>query len=432
MSLRVKYLLYMVFVHLLLAVGAWYWVKDHPLWLYAAEVGLLISAVLSWLLYRAIRKPERLLQQGIQTLREQDFQQQLRPTGVTELDELIGVYNQLVAAIRQERHTLQEQHFFLEKLIDAVPSGILLLDYDGNLTYLNPAAKRLLGVEHPRLGLPVSEIAHPLAEFLQRLSPGQSEIWSLSGNAQYKCQAAHFIHRGFPRRFLVVEELTRELLEVEKKAYGKVIRMMAHEVNNSVGAINSILQSVKEMGDEGAPVQQDLIRTSLEVAIDRNRAMNQFMQNFSRVIRVPAPQRQQVVLGDLLRKTGTLLEPEAVRRGIVLLYDLPMTAPTAQLDPDLMEQAVLNMARNAMESIGDQGEIRFSVHLNPLRFSVADNGPGISPEAVRHLFTPFFSTKPQGQGIGLALIREIMHQHGLRYSLETRPDGWTVFEVVCE
>ncbi|GAB4414791.1 MAG: ATP-binding protein [Bacteroidia bacterium] len=427
MSLRAKYLLYIGALHLLLGLAAWQWVKDHKLWLFAIEAGLALSLALGWGLLRQLMRPVGIVQEGMRLLREQDFQQHLRPVSSPEVAELIEVYNNLVEAIRQERHSLQTQHFFLDKLIDAAPSGILLLDYDDHLTYLNPAARQMLGVTTFVSGQPLSQLTHPLVASLQHLPTGSSQVITLHGNAQYKCQAAHFVHRGFPRRFLVVEELTRELLEHEKKAYGKVIRMMAHEVNNSVGAINSILASLRDMDAAASLQNHELIRSSLEIAIDRNRAMNQFMQNFARVIRVPAPQRQTVALDQLLRKTGTLLEPTATARDIRIVYDL--ASVSAAVDPDLMEQALLNMIHNAIDSIASGGEIRLSLRGHPGCIAVADNGPGIAPEAARYLFTPFFSTKPHGQGIGLTLIREIMSQHDMRYSLETRPDGWTVFEV---
>ncbi len=429
MNPRVKFFIYLTFLHLLLGGICAYVFREQKAWFLAVEVGLMLSFLAGVAIFNQLTRPGRLIRLGMNALRDQDFQTLLRDGKSPEVNELSEVYNQLLENIRNERQAIQSQHFFLDKLIDASPSGILLLDYDGLVTYFNPAARRLMQLPDSLMGQPLEKIAHPLAGYIHTLQPGESEVFTLNGNAQYKCHAAHFIHRGFPRKFIVVEELTRELLENEKKAYGKVIRMMAHEVNNTVGSINSILQSTLDMGREAEALRWDLIRPSLEIAVARNRSMNQFMQNFSRVIRVPAPNLQWVSVQDMLRKTGKLIESDAAARQVNICYDLPAETVRMHLDPDLMEQALLNMALNALESIGQQGEIRLMASENPPFFAVMDNGPGIPAEVANRIFTPFFSTKAQGQGIGLTLIREILTLHGLPFSLETRPDGWTVFRV---
>ncbi|MDX2283125.1 MAG: ATP-binding protein [Bacteroidia bacterium] len=427
MTLKAKLLLYLAVLHLALFALAWQLLEKA--WVLLAEAVLAASFFLGWRLVQHFGRPEALIRQGVAALRDQDFQNRLLPVGSPELNSLIEVYNRLLAALREERQYVQEQHYYLGKLIEASPTGMLLLDYDDRLTYFNPAAGQLMGLTESLHGTPLEQLPHPLAPLLKALRAGQPEVITLNGNAQYKCHSAQFLHRGFQRRFMVIEELTRELLEHEKKAYGKVIRMMAHEVNNTVGAINSMLHSALGFGEAPGAADWELLRGSLAIAAARNDSMNRFMQNFSRVIRVPEPRREQASATGLAERCCRLIQADAVQRGIVLSAELPDAPVTALMDTGLMEQALLNILRNALEAAGPGGEVRLTAGSQPPRLAVWNNGPGIPPDVASQLFTPFFSTKPQGQGIGLTLVREILGRHGFAFSLETQPDGWTVFRI---
>ncbi|MEM7660429.1 MAG: ATP-binding protein, partial [Bacteroidota bacterium] len=296
--------------------------------------------------------------------------------------------------IREERIQLQEQHFFLEKLIEASPSGIILLDYDDFITYINPAARQLLDLSDAHLQQPLQEVGHAFIEEIGELKLGESQIVSLHGLRQYKCQLAQFLHRGFHRKFLLIEELSKELLATEKRAYGKVIRMMAHEVNNSIGAINSILHSVREIEEEQQRADSEQIISVLDIAIDRNNRLNQFMRNFADVIRLPEPKQERVDLNSALQNVANLFRQQAAQREIQFDLDLHEAPLMVQLDIAQMEQVWVNIIKNALDSIEAYGKVRITTTVKPLRIIIADNGNGIPPEAARKLFTPFFSTKP--------------------------------------
>ncbi|MDX2246022.1 MAG: ATP-binding protein [Bacteroidia bacterium] len=429
MTLNLKYGIYIALLHLVILVLTVQLLQTHKVWIFAVEAGLIVSLIVAYYLYRSFAKPLTLIRQGVDAIRSQDFQNTLAPVHSPEITALVQVYNEMMAHIREERKEIQAQHYFLEKLIDASPSGILILDYDGFLTYMNPAATTLLGLSENRIGHSLENIHHPLIQQISDMQGGQSRVISLNGISQYKCQMAHFIHRGFARKFLLLEELTRELLDSEKKAYGKVIRMMAHEVNNSVGPINSILHSVLDMQADNLSLGAEKIGEVLQIAIERNENLNRFMQNFARVVRLPAIQPEIRSMDELLQHVVTLLEPQASEIGIQIHLNLAPEPLTASIDRALMEQAILNILKNALESIGSNGEIYITTGLNPRRLTIADNGPGLTEEQARQLFTPFYSSKPRGQGIGLTLVREILTRHGIRFSLKTGEDGWTRFEM---
>lgn len=429
MTVRIKYLIYITLLHLVILSMALKLFDTARPWIFAVEIGLIISLVMGGYLYRSFVKPINLIREGIDAIRSEDFQNALAPSNSPDTHNLIEVYNDMMTRIRQERKDIQTQHFFLEKLIDASPSGIVILDYDGLITFINPAACKILGVTDKLVGQSLESIRHPLIRQVYQMKGGQSMLISPNGVSQFRCQMAHFVHRGFARRFLLLEELTRELLESEKKAYGKVIRMMAHEVNNSIGPINSILHSVLDMQADADTIADPLqISEVLQIAIERNNNLNRFMQNFAQVVRLPAIQPEIQSMDEWLKQVVALLQPEASANGIQIYIHFHPYPLVVSIDRALMEQAILNIVKNALESIGKNGVINIITGQN--RLVIEDNGPGISPEQALALFTPFYSSKPRGQGIGLTLVREILTQHGIAFSLKTDEDQWTRFEMV--
>lgn len=426
MSLKWRYFLYVVLLHLALATLAYLVLEEQLAWFLLVELLLLASLGCSFWLYRRMTRPLRLLGSGVDAIKDQDFAIRLRKTGVPEMDRLVEVFNTMMHHIREERSQVQEQHFFLDRLIQASPAGILLLDYDGRIAEVNPKGLDILDLPEAPMGKQLGEVGHPLLQQLSVWKPGQSDVITGKGQERYRCEVADFIHRGFQRKFIMIQELSREMLAIEKRAYGKVIRMMAHEVNNSIGAINSILQSTLEAYPEvaGDELAGD-IRASLEVARQRNERLNQFMRNFAEVVRLPQPDRQWLELNAVLANVHQLMLPQAERQGTVFSLELPAHSVQLEADEQQLEQALVNMIKNALEALEKEGEVKLQLHAHPTRIIVADNGPGLPPDAEQEWMTPFYSNKSGGQGIGLTLVREIARQHSGRCELESLPSGWT-------
>jgi two-component system, NtrC family, nitrogen regulation sensor histidine kinase NtrY len=431
MSLKWRYFLFIGFIHVVIALLSYQLLRDQKLWFIAAEVLMLGSLVLSYSLYRSLIKPLQFLSSGIDAIADKDFAIRFRDTGSREMNRLIHVYNKMMDNIRDERAQVQEQHYFLEKLIHASPAGIILLDYDDNIADINPQAMQMLGMQRSVIGEKLACQKHPILEEIATWQAGRSGVVYGNGQEQFKCEVSHFVHRGFRRKFMLFQELSREILAAEKRAYGKVIRMMAHEVNNSMGAINSILQStIDAYPDHEEDDLADDIRQSLQIAIDRNRRLNGFMQNFAKVVRLPEASLKPRSLQQLLRNVHHLMAPQAQTQDTDLQLRLPTEDRTHLIDEKLIEQALVNMVKNALESLEKGGVIKIRFDKQPFQIVVADNGPGINPADQANLMTPFFSTKPEGQGIGLTLIREIADQHHAFLQLETLPSGWTESRLV--
>ena len=434
MKLRTKFILFICVIHSL-AIGLSYFVfRENKAWFLVAEGVILVSLVICWSLYRELIRPLQLLVRGIDAIHDRDFTVKFVPTGRYEMDRLIAVYNRMIDQLRNERTLQQEQHFFLEKLVDTAPTGIIILDYDDRLLRVNPKALAWLTQTgktgfnlESLLGTAVSASDHPVLQAIAALTNGESNTLTFDGPRTLKIRKAQFIDRGFARGFATLEELSAEILAAEKRSYGKVIRMMAHEVNNSIGAINSILDTTLQL-HTGAPE----VGEALQVAIDRNDHLNRFMRNFADVIRLPEPQLATFDLHVLLRNTAQLLEYKARERQIQFQWALSPESLLVRADAGQLEQVLINVLKNALEAVGAGGIVRFTTLQHPPQLVIADNGPGLPAGAEEQLFTPFFSNKNGGQGIGLTLSREILGAHGFGFSLRSAGDGWTRFTLQFE
>ena len=430
MRLRTRYMIFIILIHLLTLVLSFVILKEHKILFIASEFIILLSLFFAFRLYYALVNPLQLLLQGVDAIKDRDFNVKFLKTGKYEMDQLIDVYNHMIDELRKERRQQQEQHYFLEKLIHSSPTGIILLDFEGKIEQLNPTAQQLLGNENwESEKVLLSELQNPLAQELAQLSAGKAKVINIGGVQSLKCQKSHFMDRGFQRHFILLEDLTAELLRTEKQAYAKVIRMMAHEVNNSVGPINSILDSTLFYKDQLQAEQQAPFYNAIEVAKQRNLRLNKFMRNFADVVRLPKAQKETLDIRESLESVVTLFKAEAKNHQIELGLNLPKHPVLLSYDPQQIDQALVNIIKNAIESIQENGQIIVSYDPENAEVIISDNGPGIPTTIQQQLFQPFFSGKKMGQGIGLTLTREILFQHGFQFGLRTEEDGWTRFRI---
>lgn len=427
MKIRNKYILFVVLLHGVVLVLSWFVFRENKVIFLVAEAGMLMSLAIAWQLYNELIRPLQLLVQGTEAIKDKDFSINLVPTGKPELDQLIDVYNKMMDELRTERTLQRMQHAFLEKLIQSSPTGILILDYDQYIRQANPQALRLLKLEENDVcHHAIASLSHPVIEQIARLASGQSGTVNWEA-ATYKLQKSHFIDQGFPRHFVLIEDLTAEVLAAEKNTYGKVIRMMAHEVNNTIGPVNSIIQSALQ-----AQPQPEAVAGAMQVAIERNQHLNQFMRNFASLVQLPPPARRAVDMHQLLQHVARLMQFTVGEKGIDIVCELDRRPLMLSADGQQMEHVLINILKNSLEAIEQEGVITIITHAHPKQLIIRDTGKGISSEAEQQLFSPFYSTKKDGQGIGLALIREILHNHNFLFSLKTIRPGVTEFRIQFE
>ena len=254
---------------------------------------------------------------------------------------------------------------------------------------------------------------------------------SFLGRRRVRCRKSEFLDRGFPRHFILMEELTEELRQSEKVAYEKLIRLMSHEVNNSVAATNSLLHSCLNYKDQLDGCDQNDFATALSVVIGRTEQLNAFMKSFADVARLRPPELVPCDLEELVRGILVLVGPECERRCIDCRLEIQQRLDPIRMDRGQLEQVLVNVLKNAMEAIGDDGVITIRIGRSGGRgfLVVEDSGCGITPDVRANLFTPFFSTKEHGQGIGLTLVQEILDQHRFDFSLDGQPGGPTRFAI---
>lgn len=431
-SLRLKFIFYLIFVHLLFAGVAIYLLSKHRVWLLAVEAVFVISLAVGVKLIRNLFGTIELINTGAQFIEDSDFTSRFREIGQPEMDHLVRVYNQMADSLREERVRMQEQNYFLDKVLTASPSGVVTFDFDGRIAMANRAAERMLQQGAAELmGEKLHELNSPFAQALSELKLGESQIVPLFGRRRVKCQRGQFLDRGFTRDFILMEELTEELRQAEKTAYEKVIRMMSHEVNNSVGSANSLLHSCLHYSDQLRGEDRQDFETAVNVVIGRTDQLNTFMRNFADVFRLPPPNLQPCDVRKLIEDVAFLLKAECVRRRIEIAWDAQTELDRVPLDRSQMEQVFVNVLKNAVEAIDEDGvvTIRLGAQAGKSFVVIEDTGCGLAPSVRANLFTPFFSTKGNGQGIGLTLVQEILDQHGFEFSLESQPDSPTAFTI---
>ena len=391
--------------------------------------GLVLLTVLYLsVFYRRIIKPLHIIGNGMELLKEQDFSSRLSRVGQKEADRIVDIFNKMMEQLKNERLHLREQNHFLDLLINASPMGVIMLNLDKEVLSVNPAARKMLGISSlpDIVGKRLSELDSPLAAELEPIPLYDSQTVRLNDANIYKCTHSSFVDRGFHHSFYLVEMLTQEVFKAEKKAYEKVIRMIAHEVNNTTAGITSTLDTVEQAlsSEEGMEDICDVMR----VCTDRCFSMSRFITRFADVVKIPEPTLSSVNLNDLVFTCKRFMEGMCNDRRITLRMEIDESLKDVMLDAALFEQVLVNIIKNAAESIEADGEIIVRT-LAPATVEVIDNGLGISKETEAKLFSPFFSTKPNGQGIGLIFIREVLMRHGCTFSLRTYADGLTRFRI---
>ncbi len=379
--------------------------------------------------YRKVVKPLNSIAGGMDLLQAQDFSSRLSPVGQREADRIVSIFNRMMNQLKEERLRLREQNHFLDLLISVSPMGVIILTLDERISMANKAALEFLdeGTEEDIMNKTMDELSGSLAEELNRIPKDTTVTIRLSDSRIYRCSRLSFIDRGFAHPFYLIESLTSEVMKAEKKAYEKVIRMIAHEVNNSVAGITSTLDTI----DDALQTIDDTedIREVMKVCVERSYSMSRFITNFADVVKIPEPQKEEVHLNDRVTACKIFMENLCQNREIDLHLELCEENPVVSMDTSLFEQVLINIIKNATESIDTNGKIFIRTSASPLMLEIGDTGKGISKEVETKLFTPFFSTKPNGQGIGLIFIREVLMKHGYTFSLRTYPDGITRFRI---
>ncbi len=409
------------------AVSFWF------LWLssssasYSAALQWAVTVLLlgTWLgfvlaLRERVVRPLQTLSNMLAALREGDFSIRVRgagssgPLAVTYLEA-----NALEEVLREQRLGAVEATALLRKVLEEVDLAVFAFDEDETLRLLNRAGESLLGQPSKRLiGKPATELR--LQETLSGIAPRTLELNHAGGTGRWELRRTVVRQEGHPLRLIILSDLSRALRGEERQAWKRIIRVLSHEINNSLAPIKSIagsLQSLTRRGSLPPDLDEDM-ESGLNVISSRAESLGRFMASYAQLARLPAPNLGAVAVDALVERIVALETRVAVsvRPGPDL---------TVQADADQLEQLLINLVRNAVDAALEtkgQVELSWSVMGNRLHVVVADEGPGL-PVDTGNLFVPFYTTKPGGSGIGLALCRQIAEGHGGTLILENAPGG---------
>lgn len=392
---------------------------------YIAEAVMVLCVILLYLFYTRLIRPLNMISNDLDRMYREDVTIRVKPGGEPGVDRIIRMFNDMMTRLKEEEVRLREQNHFLDMLIESSSMGILTLCVGDRMEHLNPAALKFLEIppECNVEGMFLTDIESPLAKALADIQPGRDSIVRLGNSRVYRCARHNYMAHGVPHPFILIDQLTEEVIKAEKKAYGKVIRMISHEVNNSMGGVESVLDSIK------SEVGNSELETALDVCMSRCRSMSGFITSMADMVKIPEAKLVDTDLNAFIGDTVRLLESMCAGRDIRLAFRPTSGAVMVGLDVVLMEQVLINIVKNAAESIGSGGEINISVSDTPRGFVVADNGKGLSPEVEQNLFTPFYSSKSHGRGLGLLLASDVLRKHHCEFSLRTCSDSITRFSV---
>jgi nitrogen fixation/metabolism regulation signal transduction histidine kinase len=394
--------------------------------------GVLIALPVSWwgarLATQRWSQVVHAVRDGVLSLRDHDFSISIAPIPAGELHELVSAYNSLGDLLRRERLDLYQRELLLDTVIQTTPLVMVLTNAAGRIVYSNIAArelfhggKKLEGLDFPAL---LAQSPAPLREAMT--STGDTLFtMDVAGEPQvYHLSQREFRLNAQSHRLVLLKQLTRELAAQEVRVWKKVIRVIAHELNNSLAPISSLVHSGRLLAREipTRPPQLEQLERVFGTIGERTAHLTSFIDGYARFAKLPRPRLAPVSWTDFLRRL------EGTGRFRV---EQPLPQHEACFDAAQMEQVLINLLKNAAESGSVEEEITVRVYQDREGFSieVADRGSGLSEGALRDALLPFFSTKPAGTGLGLTLCREIVEAHGGRLSIANRPDGGALVSV---
>jgi len=398
------------------------------------------AAVQGWSLFRAVRRTNEELARFMLSVRHDDFSQNFETTRKGQgFEELTASFSDLMNRLRLRRSADAEVASTLGTLVEHVPVALIRLSSNGRVELLNSASRRLLGAAQTGSIDDLAAFGEGFIGILRSIRAGEERVVKLvgeSGDRHIKASATEIISSGASHKIISLQSIDDELAQAQLGAWHDLVRVLTHEMMNSLTPVASLSGTAVDLvsdlkdkvSDPDLKHDADEVLTAIETLHRRSRGLIDFVESYKRLTRVPAPRVRMIDIGKLFSQCANLTETDLKEQGISLDASVIPSSLQVSADPDLLEQALLNLILNAADAAKGAANphINLGAGLDSDGYtviSVSDNGPGFDPKTLDHVFVPFYTTKPTGSGIGLSLTRQIALSHRGRIKIGNRPGG---------
>ena len=391
--------------------------------LFALAIGLPVGV---WVLRRFMVPVNRLLQAligGVSSLRDRDFSVSIAENRRDELGDLVSMYNQLGAILREERQDLFQRELLLDTVIQSTPLALVLTNARGAVVYGNTAARQLF-LDGRRLeGRDFETVLEAAPIAMREAVAGRRDgLFSVDSGAEpdtWHLSQREFVLNAQSHSLYLFKRLTREINRQEVATWKKVIRVIGHELNNSLAPISSLAHSGARVLDKGDPARLSEIFATIE---ERANHLKAFIDGYARFAKLPQPQPADVDWKEFAN---------SLSQTVPFTIDGELPNEPGCFDPVQIEQVLINLLKNARESGSDADAIKLAIDGNGdvQVIRVQDRGTGMSEQVLQSALLPFYSTKQSGSGLGLPLCREIVEAHGGHLDLANRESGGLIVEI---
>lgn len=422
-SLQGKFVFFsLVLVILTLSFNAlaFYLLPFWPALLLSLLVLIPLCLIISTRVFTPVLKLVNALRDSTDNIKDHDFSVTIASSRNDELGDLVKRHNEIGQLLRAERYNINQRELLLDTVLQSAPVAMWLCDDRERIVYSNIEARQLL-VEGARmqgseLGAVTALLDRELAAAIHAEKEGLISVEDSGEIETYYLSCRFFSLNSRVHRLHMIRRMTREISRQEVNTWKRVIRVISHELNNSLAPISSLSHSGKltlsRIETAGNAAQEDRSKLELILATIGERAshLKDFIEGYAQFSRLPSPKIQSFDLHALLARLSD--QQRFVLAGIERQLDV-------ELDQTQFEQVLINLIKNARDASGDEGIIRLSIHRgsNSLQVTVADDGPGMTEEVMQQALLPFYSTKQEGTGLGLPLCREIVEAHGGQLSI---------------
>jgi nitrogen fixation/metabolism regulation signal transduction histidine kinase len=378
---------------------------------------LLQGYIFSWQL-APLKKSLAAIENGISAFNDNDFSLTIHNQQFVEIEQLVVIYNELASTLRSERMDIFQRELLLDTVIQSTPVALILTNKNDSVVYSNIAAKQLLKQNKKIEGANFKKLQEHLSPALQQatLTKKTGLITETSNDilVTYTVDCRQFMLNGREHILYLYKNMTHEISRKESEMWKQVIRLISHELNNSLAPISSLTRSAQKILKQ--PEHIHMLNDVLETIGNRTHHLHDFISQYAKFARLPKPQVRTVDLSSFFKQIKTLV-------GVACYIDV--VRESASFDSAQIEQVVINLIKNAKESGSELSEVSFTLkqQANRLNFIVNDRGTGLTEVQQQQALLPFFTTKQTGTGIGLALCNEIVSNHDGQLRLTNRDHG---------